>query len=421
MSKINLLKDWHEKMSELFWSSGYASKWYLNQKEFFNLETLRFIHDNIYHFFPEEAYTIKTGNGQLKLNWLQDFLYSVRDPRFIGYIREIAFIIDYFNNSNNLFEKLNIKPKNKNITRLRDRFFEVFVNMILDNNGIHSIPNVSYEVGNIEKPIDSFFEFNSKKYLIECAKLYDIKQTVLLKIVLKVIKRVFIVKGKMVNMYPHIQPSGYILFKDTKDILSIEHRLEQDFSQKFQEYLDNMNSRNEIAKPHSSLETDFYKIFIGSNLFYKFAEDDERFRYFDMYSYFRCNIKLGNVHSGKFIINAVQKRNTEQEYKIICSRIENKIKQHKQALDFQLIIFLEFEQSISVGDEERSLNVDFNYLNLKRFEKYISDKVSIFFLLKKFDNMRSYYEIRFLPSHGFDKNLENTLRHLKFPSSISVS
>lgn len=316
MSEIDYLYEWHSKMSELYWKSAFNTKKLPNQDKLFNLLTLRFIYDSLSGFFPKETYNVKTTKGQLKLNWLQHYL-SIRDPQFIGYARELSFIINYYNNSDHQLQKLDIKPKDKNISRLRDRFFELFVNMVLENNGIDSFPDKTYYIEGKQKPIDSYFEVEGKKYLIECAKLYDLKQSMLLKIVTKVIKRVFTAKGKMVQMYAHMQPSGYILFKKTKDIPLTKHQLEIDFSEKFQEYLNNMNSKNDVIHPYAVLEAENYKIFIGSNIFYKFAEEDERFKDYNMYVYFFCNIKFDNIQIGRFHINAFHKRHDEQEYKII--------------------------------------------------------------------------------------------------------
>lgn len=79
-------------MAELFWKSAYNTKKVPNQDKLFNLLTLRFIYDSLSGFFPKESYSVKITKGQLKLNWLQHYLF-IREPKFIGYARELSFII----------------------------------------------------------------------------------------------------------------------------------------------------------------------------------------------------------------------------------------------------------------------------------------------------------------------------------------
>lgn len=415
--KIDLLRDWYLKMSAHYWKLAFYPI-NTNQDKLLNLKSLRIIYDNLSIFFPEETYSIKKTKGQLKLNWLQNYLY-IPDPRFLGYARELAIVINYYESSAHQLQKLNIKPKDKNITRLRDRFFELFVNFILENNGINSNPNASYMHESIEKPLDSYFEFNDKKYLIECAKLYDIKQSVLLKTVTKVIKKVFVVKGKMVRMQVHMQPSGYILFKSTKNINLTEYQIENSFNEAFNQYLTNMNSNDEVIQPYAIIENDIYKVFVGSNLFFKFSENDEQFKGSDLLIFFQCNIKYNNIQIATFNINAIQKRNTQEEYKIITDKIKFKKEQHKNASDFHLIIFLEFEQGISVNEEERPLDIDFKYLNFDRFLGYVDEKTSLLFLSKRYNNMRAYYETKFLCHESYDPELSHKLNHLKFPAWLN--
>jgi hypothetical protein len=388
------------------------------QDKLLNLKTLRIIYDNISTFFPEEAYSIKKTKDQLKLNWLQNYLY-IPDPRFLGYARELAVIINYYDSSAHELQKLNIKPKDKNISRLRDRFFELFINFVLENNGLNSSPNESYRYESIEKPLDSYFECNGKNYLIECAKLYDIKQSVLLKTVTKVIRKVFVVKGKMVIMQLHMQPSGYILFKSTKNINLTEYQIENSFNEVFNQYLANMNSKDEVIQPYAIIENDIYKIFVGSNLFFKFSESDKQFKGSDLLIFFQCDIKYNNIQIATFNINAIQKRNTQEEYKIIIGKIKFKKEQHKNADGLHLIIFLEFEQGISVNEEERPLDIDFKHLNFDRFTGYVDEKTSLFFLSKRYNNMQAYYETKFLHHEACDLELSHKLNHLKFPAWLN--
>jgi hypothetical protein len=407
MATKDLLQEWHVKMSEVSWKNV------MFQHPTMNIGSLRFIYDTLKKFFPEPSYVLDNKPGDAKIGWLHSYL-SILDPNFVAYAKELAFIIDYYEKITEGSDPLNLRPKNYELEGLKDRFFELFVNLVLRRAGFNNNPNFSYYIDSVEKPVDAYFEYEGSGYIIECAKIYDTKQSSLLKTVQRLILKIFVKEGKVLPMYADVQPCGYVLFKSTKDSAAIANKIAISFSECFQEYIKNMRARSEYISSSAKLETDEYKIFIGSNIAYNMNEYKHLLNEYDMAIMFQCDLKANSVQQSTFSITAQSRRDLQKDYDLISKRIKSKINQHAKALKFRQIIFIELEEGISVSGDERPLYITFPDMNFSKFEKFISERVSIFFLFKRYRATRAYYETKFLCHHNFNPTLANRISKLNF-------
>lgn len=358
-------------------------------------------------------------NSNSKNSWIYKILTSKNISSFFQLL-EITESLNYYNNLTEKEKKaFRLYKKNNSINtdELENILFEIFINFKLSKQGLDPCCTDSYTTENgIEKPLDSSFYFNNKKYLVECTKLYSQNFNLLSKLA-KYIVESFRKRGTNQNISADEMFCGYIAIKANRNLEKFIHQAEKDFQDLFKNYFHSFNDKKkdliQLPKP---IDNKDYELKIEPNFENKYENKyPTKLSKFDHYVKFQ--MKVENFETNKITANIHFKTTYKDITNFICEKIKRKISQHKSAKENK-IIFIEIENTEYL-DKYTNL-IPLTIENIKNEEEKFKElvnknknkNISIVLLLKTITQSELKYDMILISSSEFDKELKGKLINL---------
>lgn len=400
--KQNLLDEWRDYFLSLKWKLGLQ-----NDVLFLKIDD---IYNNIRDFFSIEDYTNKLGEIN-EPNFIKSLLAG-RHRGSLSYLREISRILDFYREikHTNNYNLINSYGK-VNFSEFRDRFFEIYINMLLYEQGIKSDLNASYLDKNKRlRPLDSHFRFNEKDYIIECKKIYNEKGEVFWDLGYRIIvyTRKFTKDIEASELF-----SGFIVFKNDTKFRSLKNRAIVKYNELlkkyFMEFRNNSSSTLKIAQKYE--DDDIIIEIRPSYTFDELTVKEELEGKFKDYLIFSMTAK--NVISGSANLTISNRINYQNPNELLFKKINDKIKQHSDLNCHKIYVF-EIE-SLDIFDYTRfPIPIKKENLDWKKLNKLMHRDLSILIIIKTMTSGHLISDSGLLTPSHFDNELLQVLTSLNY-------
>ncbi|MCK4664690.1 MAG: hypothetical protein KAT68_17605 [Bacteroidales bacterium] len=362
-------------------------------------------------FFPSKDFD---QNNIKKENWIAYILAS-KNLSSLFQLNEISKLINYYkklsDEEKNVF-RLRIKKDNSiNYKELRNILFEIFVNYNLGKQKLNpSCIDTYVDNKGVLKPLDSSFTFNSKKYIIECKKIYSLKYAAFWEFATRIASR-FKNKSKTQTIFTDEMVSGYIGIKTDKNLKSILNQAEQDFNRLFKKYFHSLKDKNKaFIQGFAPIENDKYKICIEPDFLDKY--ENEYLKSLEKFDYYiKFQTRATEIIKGLVKAKVFTKITHKKVSQFVSEKVKEKIKQHISS-DAHRIIFIEIENVHVFHKDGFSIPLTKENLDLNEFKKHINNDISIVFVLKTVTSLKQEYDIGFLKNSQFDPELSTKIERI---------
>jgi hypothetical protein len=406
--KQNLIKYWKNFILQFKWKNGLISYPILFEDQ------INKIIATLENFFPDNYFLAEQSKAALRKdqNWIHLILSSDKISS-VFQLNEISDLLAHYNSievpGKNIFIKENGEVDN---TTFRDKIFEVFINDLLHQNGLECQINQFYltEEGN-KKPLDSYFNFNGKEYLVECKKIYNSKMQNLKILSWNLEKRFKIISEKY-SIYPDQLFSGYIGFKSKKIDEKIINQAEEKFIILVKQYFIALSPQAKDILIPSPIETDNLLIDFKPIYLRDFEEcikiSNKEYENSICFSTQAKNPLKGQI-TAHFRVNVTHNSLIRQTRELIS----DKFNQHKQT-KYCKIVAIEIENSMIDNELGNSLPLSQEDFRSKDILSLIRENRSLLVVFKNITDTGIQYKFGFIHNNSFDRKLSNILNQPKF-------
>jgi hypothetical protein len=398
--KENLLEEWSSKMKEFVWRNGLIST-----SPFADIDKIK---DNLLFFFSKKAF--EYDHDLPKTDQMYSLIYTPRTSSLYK-LAEIANTIAFYRTLPN-FNVLDIHGKKRKLTydELQGKIFELFINKVFINNGLHSDIRSTYtDSTNIDHPIDVTLNFRDTNYLIECYKVENQIKELFTKLIYQINK----FASKFSNDFSQGELfSGYIVFKTEPLTSDMIHHTGIIFKDAINQFITGFrNKENREVKLDFQFENSFIEFKLFSNML------SESFNLNLIHKKPFNSLTFKTVLHGEifgritfdFAANYVYRNYLSQ----IEEKIQHKISQHRKSPIKKKIIVVEFENITDNKIYQGSIPVTKNDIGQLNFNKLIDNDTSILFWIKTIEPAKYMTSIGFAGHPTFDKALKSSLLNFK--------
>ena len=325
-------------------------------------------------FFRANDYSIAP-NGNNEDNYLLYLLVSsqIKD---IHLLNEMASFIDYAELNKRKFLS---KSKNNVVNHegLSNALFEVFVDMYLTEKGMHTQSDAQYidKAGSI-RPLDNYFVFDNKEYLVECCRISDLDSSSLMQLSETLMRTLS--RTKIHHYQNYI---GHIGFKVEKNLSFYVNKARNEIGKMFKDYLKSFELTDglptNIPPKFSSPEYDMgiYQYYTGTS----HEQELEKNLYKSLITFY-VEPKSPESIQGRLTIKGKRFRQEKDINERLLTKVKRKIDQHKDYVGNK-IFFIEIDLTLGVNPNNPIFSPITNeQLDTTPYAKIIDENKSMLFV-----------------------------------------
>ncbi|MBD2720808.1 hypothetical protein [Hymenobacter armeniacus] len=290
-------------------------------------------------FFDAKDYTYtKNRNPD---NYLIALLTS-NEEKDIYLLNEMAKLITYWES-----RKLSVALKSKNgkvevnHASLSQLLFEVYVDMMLRGANIETVSDMTYTTRNgNEKPLDNYFEFDGKKYLVECFRPNEPVNKSVISLNMEIMK---MMEKKQIMNYQAFR--GHVGFKTNTDLHTAVNEARNKVEELYLNYLSETEKEGLAVMYPKKFVSDKFDIEIVP---YYLGNTHEKERDLDLYNplvSFETEPSQTLYNGCSIVISGTRMTQHEALNEKLAKKIKGKRDQHRDA-PFNKIIFIELDETI---------------------------------------------------------------------------
>jgi hypothetical protein len=389
----DILDNWSNRIKEIALTGGV-----INAFDSINriTRTLRATFPGAYFLDSEENKHRDGFLNQLLISYSFSSLYK---------LLEYAQTIEFFSKQDNTFKLF--EPERKiNDNGLRDTFFELWLSKFLSENGFETNTHDFYiqTKDSVKKPLDCTLIFEGEKYLIECKKIYNLKQEIINDIILEVTA---ITKGFSDGFNVSELFGGYVVFSNKRITPADKDLVLKNFRKLIKRHFHGLRHRNslDVSLSHE-FRTESVSVKIISSFLLKNIKDNIFEKESDILLF---DTVLHGTFEGRVTLNHRVKIGHPDIVASIADKINSKVKQHKNSTIKKKIIALEFENVELSPNFKNSYPVDINTFTESAFTKLIRNDLSILIILKTIRNTGCKIEFGIISDNTFNSRLKQRL------------
>jgi hypothetical protein len=386
-TKTDLLREWKENVSAMKFKMGIA-----NANVFVAaIRTEEILRD----FFSPNDYTLS--NREINEDNYLIYLLCDKSLQAVHLLNEMAGLIEYAKEQN---QDVSFKSKNNVVAHagLSNALFEVHTNWLLKKAGFNVFNKKSYTDSNgNERPLDGYFEFNGKPYLVECYKIVEPVSKSITRLN-EYLMRISL-KRKIHNYQAFV---GHIGFKTNVDLAQWVDKAKGKVLQLYKQYLHAFNTDGLSIMIPKKYSTEGFDIDITPYHMAK-SHDAELKDSYQLYSSlvsFQTKPKFDRLDSCEFIISGSRVVNDEENNEKLFQKVRAKLSQHKDA-PFNKIFFIEIDTTRGINPNNPIFPfITKERVDFSRFGELVNPDTIIVMVFKEASNTGIKYEMGFL-------NIEN--------------
>ena len=391
----NLLDIWKNNIDQL--------KWKLARPFDPPFKDVNKIIENLLTIFPKEDFIMQ--NGKISnINFLTSLLISnpiIALHKLSEYSKSIEFL-------NNHPDNLELHQGRINYDEIQDRFFELFVNRLLENSGLKTSLTDSYQINGKIKPIDGSFNYQGQRYLVECKKIYNSKQDLIKELVFETLSfhLKFSTSFSLEELF-----GGYIRFKNPKLNPKLKNSALEKFRELLKEYYKTFrNNNSDTIKGHFEFKNDDFEIVLMPALMFSNQKENIYKESGDIIL-FEAKMKNENSITGVVELKYNVKLSHYNLEDFLYRKMKDKISQHRNSPINNKIFAFEFENVSNFNQFKNSLPIKSEFFEKDRFAKLVDNQTAILLVLKSVGVEEVRMDFGVVSSNKFNKQLKYKLEN----------
>jgi len=326
-------------------------------------------------FFNESDYVATKQNFD-KDNYLVFLLRSQREAE-MHLLNEMAALLKYAQASPQVFALKSSKDAIAH-EELSGGLFEVYINKFLEERHLALEPNSSYITARGKtKPLDAFFNFEGKPYLVECYRPNDPSTKNLLRLSFLLLEHIV-----QKQLAPDQAFIGHIAFTSVKDPVAVFKEATREVLQIVEAYLKAFQTDETITIP-AKYSTEQVSVEILP--FYMAQSHDNYFTSGEMYEIlttFEIRPKPHSLSRAELHVTGKRRVDLDAVNARLFGKVKGKIKQHQDA-PYNKIIFVEIDNTPGANPNNPMFPlIKKGELDKKLFDKLVTPDVIMIFLFK---------------------------------------